>query len=125
MDSHPFRYLFDLIFNDPWTNELTHLLSKFNYFRVGNYISRHIFPIFLIHSFVLLKLRSIRLVGIVMNVFVKKAIISYVKFSVADWVRLGFCGLWVRRGPQIDLTDSEMNAKGVLKRETKAPIYAH
>ena len=73
VNSKPLQRLLDYFFNDPWTNELTNLLSKQDYVNVS----------------------SIRLVGILLNVFVKRSLLSNVRYSINGWIRLGFCGLWV------------------------------
>lgn len=48
-----------------------------------------------------LKLKSIRLVGILLNVFINKKIINKLKNTYVDWIRLGFFGLWGNKGANI------------------------
>lgn len=79
VNSNPLQRLLDYFFNDPWTNELTNLLSKHDYVNVS----------------------SVRLVGILLNVFVKRSILSYIRYSINGWIRLGFCGLWGNKGASI------------------------
>lgn len=79
VNSKPFQYLLDLFFNDPWTNELTSQLSKYDYIR----------------------LTTTRLTGILLNIYVKKSLIAYIRQSKIDWIRLGFWGLWGNKGANI------------------------
>jgi hypothetical protein len=47
------------------------------------------------------KLQSTRLVGNVLNIFVKRSILPYIKCSSTDWIRLGFFGLWGNKGANL------------------------
>ena len=74
ISSNPFQRIYDYFLNDPWTNELTYLLGKLGYVRV----------------------KSTRLVGILLNVFVRRELLTHVRYSIENWIRLGYYGLWVK-----------------------------
>ena len=76
INSSPLQRIFDYFFNDPWTNELTYLLGKLGYVRI----------------------KSTRLVGILLNVFVRRELLTHVRFCFGSWFRLGYLGLWVSKG---------------------------
>lgn len=73
VSSNPLQRVFDYFFHDPWTNKLTTLLSKLGFVRI----------------------KSTRLVGILLNVFVKRELLTHVRYSFDSWFRLGYLGLWV------------------------------
>lgn len=76
ISSNPFQRIYDYFLNDPWTNELTYLLGKLGYVRV----------------------KSTRLVGILLNVFVRRELLTHVRYSIENWIRLGYYGLWGNKG---------------------------
>lgn len=76
VNSKPLQYLLDLVTLDPWSNALSAYLSRYGF----------------------LRFKTVRLVGIVLNIFLRKSLIPFVKFSCVDWIRLGFCGLWGNKG---------------------------
>lgn len=79
VNSKPWQRIYDFLFNDPWTNELTCLLSKLGYVRI----------------------KSTRLVGILLNVFVKRELVTHVRYSIEDYIRLGYFGLWGNKGANL------------------------
>lgn len=79
ISSNPLQRLIDYFFNDPWTNELTSLLGKFKFVNVS----------------------SVRLVGILLNVFVKRSVLQHIRYSINSWIRLGFFGLYGNKGASI------------------------
>ena len=93
VNSKPIQRIIDYFNYDPWTIELTNFLGNHDYFRVY-IIMLNTIRIVLIPFFVL-KLQSTRLVGIILNTYVKKSLITYIRCSNVDWVRLGLWGYWV------------------------------
>lgn len=79
VNSKPWQRIIDYFYNDPWTNELTFLLSELGYIRI----------------------KSTRLVGILLNVFVKREYVGHVRYSIEDWIRLGYFGLWGNKGANL------------------------
>ena len=41
------------------------------------------------------RIQETRLVGILLNVFIKRPLVTHVRYSIENWVRLGYYGLWV------------------------------
>lgn len=79
VNSKPLQRILDYFNNDPWTNQLTNLLSQFEFVRF----------------------ESTRLVGNILNIFVKRPILPYIKCSSVNWLKLGFCGFWGNKGANI------------------------
>lgn len=79
VNSKPLQRILDYFYNDPWTNELTHLLSKLGYVRI----------------------KTTRLVGIILNIFVRRELLTHVRYSIENWVRLGCFGFWGNKGANI------------------------
>ncbi|CAF0727341.1 unnamed protein product [Brachionus calyciflorus] len=79
VSSTPLQRFYDFFYNDPWTNELDRILSEKQYIRI----------------------QSTRLVGIMLNIYVKRNILVHVKCCSDDWIRLGFWGFWGNKGANI------------------------
>lgn len=99
INSNPWQRFLDYLFNNPWTNELTYLMNKLGYVRI----------------------QETRLVGILLNVFIKRPLVTHVRYSIENWVRLGYYGLWGNKGANI----CTINIGGVNLCFINAHLSAH
>lgn len=72
--AQPQNMLMDAIFDDPWTNAFKELLSTLDY----------------------VKVKTIRLQGLVLNVFCLRKHILNLRDIESDYTRTGLSGMWVR-----------------------------
>jgi len=74
--AQPQNLILDSIFNDPWTAALRDALSSFDY----------------------VKIRTVKMVGLLLNVFCKRKHISFLKEMEISETRTGLLGLWGNKG---------------------------
>lgn len=72
--AQPQNMLMDAIFDDPWTNAFKEILSTLDY----------------------VKIKTIRLQGLVLNIFALKKHILNLRDIESDYTRTGLSGMWVR-----------------------------
>jgi len=93
--AQPQNILLDSIFDDPWTAALR--FKQFSPFRL--YINNYNFNMLnrdVISAYDYVKIRTVKMVGLLLNVFCKRKHVPFLKEMAVSETRTGLLGLWVK-----------------------------